>query len=140
MKHYLLGALLFSLVSAGCGHHTTNTESYLDPTFSMARWKADSTGCLQYREKEKSHLATQRKFFIGKPYSFLVELLGRPSWVTTRHSPSYTIGYVINCTEIPTLETETARNSVKLYNTDYATSLVFYMRRDSCISVSLIVP
>lgn len=138
MKYLLLLCLAWVFIS--CENHKIINESYPDTSFNSLRWKADSTGCLRYREEVYLSMRAKEKFFTGKSYSFLINLLGNPSFSTRKNNTPYTIGYVVTCTEIPALKNNDSNKNKKLYDISDATTLDFRIIRDTCISVNTAVP
>jgi hypothetical protein len=134
-------ALGMMTVCASCETPPGKAEAYPDRAFRAAEWIRDSTGCLQYRARNYRSLAQNEDFFRGKPAAYIVQLLGRPSFFPKRqgHRASNKIGYVVDCTELPTLKTE-AFQPKPVYSTQYAPRVVFNMREDTCQNVSVEVP
>lgn len=135
-------AVVFSCAS--CKDHPTSITIYPDPIFSSSKWKNDSTGCLAYRGRTYESVAKNAAYFIGKDYNFLVEFLGKLSVPRLRKTSTPRLYYVVDCTAMPIPTTNLSSTSPTprkiIYSPDYATTLVFDMRGDTCKNVRIAMP
>lgn len=140
--HYLLQVAV-AITCASCENHIAPAAPYPDALFNSLEWKKDSTGCSTYRERVYESVAKNEAYFLGKDYKFLVDFLGKPS-VPYLGRGKHRLYYVVDCTAIPILKSEqssTGPLTQKVtYSPDYATTLVFDMRRDTCINLRISVP
>ncbi len=115
--------------------HARNNISYPDKAFNTSKWINDSLGCSSYRKKACESVLKNESFFIGKNYKKILSILGKPTSNYKEGLESGTLYYVVECMEIPGYNGEPEKYSAK-----ESQMLLFDMKRDTCINMSMITP
>jgi hypothetical protein len=124
-----------TLLFSACKHRIHKDNPYPDKTFSTLLWINDSLGCSTYREHFHESVFKNESYFLGKSYKKILSILGKPTNNYRERLESGTLYYVVECTRIPGYHGEPDK-----YSASEAQMLLFDMRRDTCISMSIIVP
>jgi hypothetical protein len=131
----LCGIGVTILLFPACEHQVQKDKPYPDKTFSTLRWINDSLGCSTYRECVHESVFKNENYFLGKSYKKILSLLGRPTNNYREGLELSTLYYVVECTRIPGY-----RGEINKYSNSEAQMLLFYMRRDTCVNMTIIIP
>jgi hypothetical protein len=132
-SRWLISAAL--MLAVACKRKSPEEGAYPDKTFSPTRWATDSLGCLAYRERVHESLFKNEAYFLDKPYTTIVSLLGKPANAYREGLELSTLYYTVECTWHPGYQGEPG-----MYDASAAKMLLFDMRRDKCTNMSIIIP
>jgi len=138
MYHQLISRLYFiaiMILVSDCKQRIQEEIPYPDKAFNTSKWISDSLGCSSYRKNTCESVLKNEKYFLGKNYKKIFSLLGKPTSNYKGGLESGTLYYVVECMKIPGYNGEPEQYSAK-----ESQMLLFDMKRDTCVNMSMITP